>query len=84
MRRNDTSPTNDRDDQPAATDGRSIEKGDRPFGPSTSSTLDDRRPADRRTSYHTTAATAIIFSRSMLEVAAGRIRASHRRDDSMS
>jgi hypothetical protein len=49
----------------------------------TSSTLDDRRPARRSTSYHATAATAIIFRGPYRKPQAAEIQASHCRDDSL-
>ena len=79
--------------QPAATDGRSMEKrviaarlqwmvrGLRPSA--TSSTLDDRRTALRSASYHTTAATAIIFRGACRKSQPRQIQASHRRDESL-
>jgi hypothetical protein len=48
-----------------------------------SSTLDDRRPADRSTSYHIPAATANLFRGPCPKSQPGQIQPSHRRDDSV-
>jgi hypothetical protein len=48
-----------------------------------SSTLDDRRPARRSTSYHATAETAIIFRGPYRKPQAAEIQASHCRDHSL-
>ncbi len=56
----------------------------RGFRPSaTSSPLDDHRPADRPTAYHTTAATANILCGPCPESQPGQIQANHRRDQSL-
>ncbi len=49
----------------------------------TSSPLDDHRPADRPTAYHTTAATAKILCGPCSKSQPEQIRASHRRDESL-